>query len=142
MQKGKPNFAFCNFFISPLLIDLTVTPNHVGGWSSIFAACCSFTSLKFGPRTSLRLVLFGDCAFARSQTAQIVPEVWHSKLQFGGVVPAYEGCCVEVCPPCPVHCSKSGPLMSALGQKRTKRHLGAMSALPPKADMDRRDGNV
>src|SRR5215813_6353494 len=25
-----------------------------------------------------------------------------------------------------------------LGQERTKRHLGAMSALPPKADMDRR----
>jgi hypothetical protein len=24
--------------------------------------------------------------------------------------------------------------MSALGHKRTKRHLGAMSALPPKAD--------
>ena len=29
---------------------------------------------------------------------------------------------------------KSGLPMSALGHKRTKRHLGAMSALPPKAD--------
>jgi len=28
--------------------------------------------------------------------------------------------------------------MSALGQKRTKRQLAAMSALPPKADIDRR----
>ena len=32
--------------------------------------------------------------------------------------------------------------MSALGHKRTKRHLGSMSALPPKADIERRDGHV
>src|SRR5215467_13153380 len=38
--------------------------------------------------------------------------------------------------------SKSGRRMSALGHKRTKRHLGAMSALPPKADIERHDGPV
>ena len=32
--------------------------------------------------------------------------------------------------------------MSALGQKQTPRHHGAMSALPPKADIERRDGHV
>jgi hypothetical protein len=31
------------------------------------------------------------------------------------------------------------PPMSALGQKRTSRHVGVMSALPPKADI--RQGN-
>src|SRR5262245_36876191 len=31
-----------------------------------------------------------------------------------------------------VHRNKKRRLMSALGHKRTKRHLGAMSALPPK----------
>ena len=34
-----------------------------------------------------------------------------------------------------VHHSKSGRLMSALGQKRTSRHVRFMSALPPKADI-------
>src|SRR6516162_9115691 len=29
-----------------------------------------------------------------------------------------------------------------LGQQQTKRHQAAPSALPPKADIDRRDGNV
>src|SRR6516225_7039234 len=33
-----------------------------------------------------------------------------------------------------LRCGISIRPMSALGQKRTKRHLGAMSALPPKAD--------
>ena len=33
-------------------------------------------------------------------------------------------------------CSKISALMSALGQKRTLRHVRVMSALPPKADMD------
>jgi hypothetical protein len=32
--------------------------------------------------------------------------------------------------------------MSALGQKQTLRRLIAMSALPPKADLDRRHSNV
>ena len=32
--------------------------------------------------------------------------------------------------------------MSALGQKRTLGHLRAMSALPPKADMDRQGCDV
>src|SRR5262249_5760317 len=32
--------------------------------------------------------------------------------------------------------------MSALGQQQTKRPAWTLSALPPKADMDRRDGNV
>src|SRR6516225_7611980 len=32
--------------------------------------------------------------------------------------------------------------MSALGQKRTKRQLAAMSALPPKADIERHDWHV
>ena len=34
-----------------------------------------------------------------------------------------------------MHRSKSGPLMSALGQKQTLRHRSTMSALPPKADI-------
>jgi hypothetical protein len=33
--------------------------------------------------------------------------------------------------------SNTQPLMSALGQKQTSRHLQPMSALPPKADIDR-----
>src|SRR5262245_8100749 len=41
-----------------------------------------------------------------------------------------------------VHHSKFGRPMSALGHKQTKRHYGAMSALPPKADIERRDGHV
>jgi hypothetical protein len=32
--------------------------------------------------------------------------------------------------------------LSALGQKRTKRHLGAMSALPPKADKQQTSRHV
>ena len=32
--------------------------------------------------------------------------------------------------------------MSALGQKRTLRHFQSMSALPPKADIDRASRNV
>jgi len=35
-----------------------------------------------------------------------------------------------------LHGSNSEPLMSALGQKQTSRLHQAMSALPPKADMD------
>ena len=35
-----------------------------------------------------------------------------------------------------LHRSDMGPLMSALGQKRTLERLHPMSALPPKADMD------
>ena len=34
------------------------------------------------------------------------------------------------------------PLMSALGQKRTLSRVGAMSALPPKADIVQHGGNV
>jgi hypothetical protein len=34
-----------------------------------------------------------------------------------------------------LHGSNPGPLMSALGQKRTFECVRAMSALPPKADM-------
>ena len=33
-----------------------------------------------------------------------------------------------------LHGRNAEPLMSALGQKRTLRHVGPMSALPPKAD--------
>src|SRR5262245_52885483 len=36
----------------------------------------------------------------------------------------------------PLHCGISGPSMSASGHKQTKRHHGAMSALPPKADKE------
>src|SRR5262249_9780264 len=36
-----------------------------------------------------------------------------------------------------LHGTNPGPLMSALGQKRTLGDLGLMSALPPKADIDR-----
>jgi hypothetical protein len=32
--------------------------------------------------------------------------------------------------------------MSALGQKRTLPNIGAMSALPPKADIDERDRHI
>jgi hypothetical protein len=32
--------------------------------------------------------------------------------------------------------------MSALGQQQTKRHQAALSALHPKADIDRHDGHV
>src|SRR5262245_37009214 len=49
-----------------------------------------------------------------------------SKTWMAGTSPAMTGV---------VHRSKTGPLMSALGQKRTKRHLGALSALPLKADI-------
>jgi hypothetical protein len=34
-----------------------------------------------------------------------------------------------------LHSSNFEPLMSALGQKQTSRHLQPMSALPPKADI-------
>src|SRR6516165_9907746 len=37
-----------------------------------------------------------------------------------------------------VHHNKVEPPMSALGQKRTSRHLQPMSALPPKADITER----
>ena len=36
-----------------------------------------------------------------------------------------------------LHGSNPEPLMSALGQKRTFEYVRAMSALPPKADIDR-----
>ncbi len=36
-----------------------------------------------------------------------------------------------------LHCGTSTAPMSALGQKQTQRHNAAMSALPPKADIDR-----
>jgi hypothetical protein len=36
-----------------------------------------------------------------------------------------------------LHGSNPEPLMSALGQKQTSRHIGLMSALPPKADIAR-----
>src|SRR5262249_48789304 len=42
----------------------------------------------------------------------------------------------------PLQCGISTGLMSEVGQRQTKRHQAALSALPPKADMDRRDGNV
>ena len=35
-----------------------------------------------------------------------------------------------------LHGTNPEPLMSALGQKRTSEQVRAMSALPPKADMD------
>jgi hypothetical protein len=38
--------------------------------------------------------------------------------------------------------SRSGPLMSALGQKRASEHVQSMSALPPKADMDQHGRDV
>jgi len=34
------------------------------------------------------------------------------------------------------------PTLSALGHKQTQRHRAAMSALPPKADIERHDRNV
>jgi hypothetical protein len=34
-----------------------------------------------------------------------------------------------------LRCKSPEPLMSALGQKQTSRHLQPMSALPPKADI-------
>src|SRR5262245_42931777 len=41
-----------------------------------------------------------------------------------------------------LHGSNPEPLMSALGQKRTFECAGAMSALPPKADIRRHDWHV
>jgi hypothetical protein len=41
-----------------------------------------------------------------------------------------------------VHHSTSWSLMSALGQKQTLGHVRAMSALPPKADIETRSRNV
>jgi hypothetical protein len=41
-----------------------------------------------------------------------------------------------------LHGSNPDPLMSALGQKQTSRHLQPMSALPPKADMDQHRSDV
>jgi hypothetical protein len=41
-----------------------------------------------------------------------------------------------------VHHSKIDPAMSALGQKRTWDCRSLMSALPPKADIVQRSGNV
>src|SRR5262249_4100606 len=41
-----------------------------------------------------------------------------------------------------LHCGTAIRRMSALGQHQTKRHRAALSALPPKADFDRCDGNV
>ena len=41
-----------------------------------------------------------------------------------------------------VHHNKVEPPMSALGQKRTSRHLQPMSALPPKADIAVAQTNV
>jgi len=38
--------------------------------------------------------------------------------------------------------AQTPPLMSALGQKQTWQPGGAMSALPPKADIGRRELNV
>ena len=44
--------------------------------------------------------------------------------------------------PVSLHSSNLEPLMSALGQKRTLRHVCVMSALPPKADIVERDRHV
>ena len=41
-----------------------------------------------------------------------------------------------------LHSSNPGPLMSALGHKRTFRDADAMSALPPKADIGTQSRNV
>jgi hypothetical protein len=41
-----------------------------------------------------------------------------------------------------VHRSKSGPPMSASGQKQTSRPAWTLSALPPKADIERHDWHV
>src|SRR5262249_53188391 len=41
-----------------------------------------------------------------------------------------------------LRCKNPEPLMSALGQKQTSRHLQPMSALPPKADIHRSDWDV
>jgi hypothetical protein len=41
-----------------------------------------------------------------------------------------------------LHSSNPKPLMSALGQKRTLKHLQSMSALPPKADIAEYDWDV
>jgi len=41
-----------------------------------------------------------------------------------------------------LRCEISARLMTALGQKQTSRYHLAISALPPKADIDRRDGDV
>jgi hypothetical protein len=41
-----------------------------------------------------------------------------------------------------LHSSNPEPLMSALGQKQTWKHVRVMSALPPKADIRQRDWNV
>ena len=38
--------------------------------------------------------------------------------------------------------SKIYPLLSALGQKQTSKHVRSMSALPPKADMDHHGRDV
>ena len=41
-----------------------------------------------------------------------------------------------------LHCKISTRPMSAPGHNRTKRHLGALPALPPKADIERHDWHV
>jgi hypothetical protein len=41
-----------------------------------------------------------------------------------------------------LHGSNLGPVMSALGQKRTWPHFRSMSALPPKADIGTQSRNV
>src|SRR3974377_1598773 len=41
-----------------------------------------------------------------------------------------------------LHSSNPQPLMSALGQKQTSRHLQPMSALPPKADIGTQSWDV
>ena len=41
-----------------------------------------------------------------------------------------------------LHGSNPDPLMSALGQKQTLQHVRAMSALPPKANMDQQGWDV
>jgi hypothetical protein len=61
-------------------------------------------------------------------------------VKFGPIV--FEATSLRVITAGDLHCKKPEPLMSALGHKRTLRHLRPMSALPPKADMVQHDRDV
>jgi hypothetical protein len=49
---------------------------------------------------------------------------------------------IDILRPSRVHRSEGGLLMSVVGQKQTFRNVRAMSALPPKADIDGARWNV
>src|SRR5215470_8521438 len=86
--------------------------------------------------TPMRRTRSGCCARAATGQAAVVLARPAMKLRrLMGVAPWAEGNTLAHHGTTTAQCGTAKALMSALGQKRTSKHVQSMSALPPKADI-------